>query len=281
VRTDAQLTCVDHLAQLFGQQLACHPVGGEEVDGEFLRMVDASVGGVALELAQASGNRHTQARAYSALTAINLENGRADQALLYASKGVQLREVPEAQHAWMQIRKGWALAHVRGQQNMARDEIEIVRGILTDLPARDADHVVPAFTNQGESWSLLQGTDPISSVEVADITGTIGLSLIDLGVYGEAQAAFDECIRGIAHASPALAAFFLTQQIKAALTATQLPFAADRMLALAHVTPQINSPRVDVCVAEVLALSHKWNAVSSIHNARDQLKTVANPIART
>jgi hypothetical protein len=228
------------------------------------------VGRLALKLAKASGSTQAQSFVYEALATLNLDHGNISRALTYAKHGVKLREVPDAQEAWMRIRWGWALAHVRGQENTARDEIEAIRGLLADRP--------DVFAGQGVTGSLLKNTRSASSqsaIMAADMTGTIGLSLNDLGIYDEAQAAFDECVRGMEQTSPALTAFFLSHQIRAALGASQFSLGADRMHQLARVAPLVNSPRVDRCLKNVLAQSARWTTVPSIRTARDQLKAVA------
>jgi hypothetical protein len=80
----------------------------------------------------AAGKPGAQSCAPSALTALNLERGSLDRALMYAREGIRLREVPEAQHAWMRVRKARALALVRGQQHASRDELESVQAPLGD-----------------------------------------------------------------------------------------------------------------------------------------------------
>jgi predicted XRE-type DNA-binding protein len=225
-----------------------------------------NVGRLALQLAKLSGSLHAESEAYDALAAINLDHGETDRALMYAKHGVMLREVPDAQQAWMRIRTGWSLAHVRGQENVARDEIENVRGLLRDTYG---------FSSPGKRTQW--GQYGKSSLEAADMMGTIALSLNDLGVYGEAQAAFNECVSVLEQSSPALAAFFLSHQIMAALGASQLSLAADRMLKLARITPLVNSPRVNGYLREILAMSATWGTVPRIRNARDQLKAVALP----
>jgi hypothetical protein len=217
------------------------------------------VGRLALRLAEVSGSNHALSRAYSALTALNLDHSNADRALKYAKLGVALPEVPDSQQAWMRLRKGWALAHVHGQENAARDEVESVRGLLQDTHG---------FYSQ-------------STFEDADMTGLIGLSLNDLGVYGEAQAAFSKCVNTLEESSPVLAAFFLAHQTIATLRASQLALAEIRILKLAHIAPLVNSPRVDKCLRDVLAQSAKWSSVPTVRNARNQLEAVTGPIARS
>jgi tetratricopeptide (TPR) repeat protein len=229
-----------------------------------------SAGRLALKLAKASGSPRAQARAYEALISLNLDHGVADRALMYANKGVRLREIPELPQAWMRLKKGWALAHVSGQENRARGEIETIQELLQDTHG---------FSGQSSSENY-SGGRPHAAV-VADMTGNIGLSLNDLGVYGEAQSAFNKCVSGLEQSSPALAAFFLAHQIMAALTASQLPLAADRMLKLARIAPLVNSPRVEKSLGKVLAQSAKWSTVPTIRDARDQLETVAHTATST
>jgi hypothetical protein len=213
-----------------------------------------NVGRLALKLAEASGSTQARSRVYSALATLNLDHGNAARALMYAKLGVGLPEVPDAQQGWMRLRKGWALAHLRGQEIAARDEIESVRGLLQDSCG---------FPGQ-------------SPFEIADMTGMVGLSLNDLGVYGEAQAAFNQGVKGVEE-SPALAVFFLAHQIRAALNVSQLPLAASRMQKFARLAPQVNSPRVDKHVRQVLTMSARWANVADMRDARNQLKVVVVP----
>ncbi|HEU5157762.1 MAG TPA: hypothetical protein VFU43_12275 [Streptosporangiaceae bacterium] len=232
--------------------------------------VGENVGRLALKLAEASGNPRAQSRAYEALISLNLDHGAVDRALMYANKGVLLRETPELSRAWMRLKKGWTLAHISGQEKHARDEIETIQGLLQDTDG---------FYSQSSSASY-SGGRPHAAV-VADMIGNIGLSLNDLGIYGEAQAAFNKCVSGLERSSPALAAFFLAHQIMAALTASQLALAADLMLKLARLAPLINSPRVENSAQKVLAQSVKWTTVPVIRHAREQLEVVTRTTIRT
>ena len=229
-----------------------------------------NAGRLALKLAKASGNPRAQSRAYDALISLNLDHGAPDRALIYANKGVQLQEIPDLPQAWMKLKKGWALAHIPGQKNRARDEVETVQGLLQDTHG---------FYSQSSSENYGDGR-PHAGV-VADMIGNIGLSLSDLGIYEEAQAAFNDCVRGLEDSSPALAAFFVAHQVQTALKASHVPLAADRMLRLAHIAPLVNSPRVDGCLSEVLKQSVIWVKEPRIRDARDQLKAVASPNTRT
>lgn len=251
-RIEHLVTSRDRKLQEAASELA---VEGVWTLNELCRLeVGENVGRLALELAGASGSTHAQSRAYSALATLNLDNGNAERALIYAKRGVDLTEVPGTQQTWMRLRKGWTLARVAGHKTAARDEIESVRGILQDG----------------------HGLRGQSDFEVADITGTIALSLHDLGVYGEAQKAFNASVSGLEESSPALAAFFLAHQIRAALSASQVSLAASRMLKFARLAPLVNSPRVDKHVREVLVMSARWGSVPDMRDARAQLETVVH-----
>jgi transcriptional regulator with XRE-family HTH domain len=229
-----------------------------------------NVGRLALKLAKASGSPRAQSLAYSALISLNLDHGAPDRALMYANKGAQLQETPDLPQAWMRLKKGWTLAHIPGQKNRARDEIETISGLLQDTQG---------FYRQSSSESYRDGR--AHAAVVADMIGNIGLSLSDLGMYQEAQATFNECVRGLEESTPALAAFFVAHQVQTALTASHVPLAADRMVKLAHIAPLVNSPRVDECLREVLRQSAGWAKEPRIRNARDQLKAVTPPTPQT
>jgi transcriptional regulator with XRE-family HTH domain len=229
-----------------------------------------NAGRLALKLAKASDNSRAQARAYEALISLNLDHGAPDRALMYANKGLQLQEIPDLTHAWMRLKKGWALAHIPGQKSHARDEVETVRGLLQDTHG---------FNSQSSSENYSGGRS--HSAVVADMIGNVGLSLSDLGIYDEAQASFNECVHGLEESSSnTLAAFFLAHQVQTALKASHVPLAAERMQKLARILPLVNSPRLDRRSNEVLKQSAGWAKEPRIRAARDHLKAVASPDPR-
>ena len=215
-----------------------------------------NIGRLALELAKRSESPDAQSRAYSALAALNSERGRADRALMYAKSGVQLPEVPETQQAWMRLRKGRTLALVRVQEHASRDEIENVYGALRDR----------GFPGQ-------------SSFDIADMMSSIGMALNRIGVYADAHSMLDEAVALLGGSSPNPQSHRLAQQAFAALRMSQPSLAADHMLALAHVAPLVNSGWLDDDLREVLAESARWASVPEIHDAREQLRAVAQPPA--
>ncbi|HZB28979.1 MAG TPA: hypothetical protein VE465_02320 [Streptosporangiaceae bacterium] len=210
-----------------------------------------NVGRLALELAKRSESPYAQSCAYSALTTLNVERSSLDRALLYAKHGVRLRDVPEGQHAWMRVRNAWALALVRGQQRASRDELESAQGPLVDR----------AF------WDL-------SELDVADMMGSIGIALNRVGAHREAHDTLDEAVALLGGTRPNLQSEFLAEQVIPALRMSRPSLAADRMLALAHVAPLVDSGRVDGYLRDVLSESAKWATVPEIRAARDQLKTL-------
>jgi predicted XRE-type DNA-binding protein len=217
------------------------------------RRFDASenVGRLALKLANRSESTDAQSCAYSALTATNYERGRADRALLYARDGVRIFEVPEAQQAWMRLRRGRTLALVHGQERASRDELESLQATLQD-----------------------QGFAGQSSLDTADMMNGIGVGFNGIGAYGEAHNMLNEAVTQLGDASPYLRSRSLAQQVIAALGMSQPSLAADHMLALARVAPLVNSQRLDDYLREVLAESSKWAAVPEVRDAREQLKAL-------
>jgi transcriptional regulator with XRE-family HTH domain len=210
-----------------------------------------NVGRLALELARLSQSPYAQSRAYSALTALNVERGSLDRALMYARDGVRLCEVPEAQYAWMRLRKAQTLVLVRGQQHASRDELESVQAPLGDR----------GFADQ-------------SSFDVADMMGNIGRALNNVGAPAEAHGTLDAAVALLDGTRPNLQSEFLAQQVIAALRMSQPSLAADRMLALAHVAPLVDSGRLDDYLRNVLAESARWATVPEIRDARKQLKAL-------
>lgn len=210
-----------------------------------------NVGRLALELAKLSKSPDAQSCAYSALTAVNYERGSADRALTYARDGVRLREVPEAQQAWMRLRRARTLAQVSGQQHASRDELESVRAPLEDR----------GFLGQ-------------SLLDAADMMMTIGITLNRIGGYAEAHNTLDQAIVLLNGSSPYLESRLLAQDVIAALGMSQLSLAADRMLALARVAPLVDSRRLDGYLRDVLTESATWGSVPDIRAARDQLKAL-------
>jgi transcriptional regulator with XRE-family HTH domain len=211
-----------------------------------------NVGRLALELAKRSQNPDAQSCAYSALAGINMERGSIDRALMYARDGVKLSEVPEAQQAWMRLRKVRSLALVRGQEHASRDELENVQAPLRDR----------GFSGQ-------------SSRDIADMMHGIGIALNGLGAYAEAHSTHDEAIILLGGSSPYLQSRCLAQQVIAASRMTEPSLAANRMLVLARVAPLVDSRRLDNYMREVLAESAKWATVPEIRDARDQLRQLA------
>jgi transcriptional regulator with XRE-family HTH domain len=214
-----------------------------------------NIGRLALELARRSESADAQSQAFSALAAVN--RGQADRAVVYARHGVQLRDVPPAQQAWMRLRLGWSLALVQGQQKTSREVVESVRDLVGD-------------SHGAYGWS---------SLDAADMMAGLGMALSDLGAYGEAHATLSEAVALLDQSAPNLQAGCVARQITSALRASQPSLAADRMLALARLTPLVNSPRIDAHVSEILAMSARWAGVPEMRDARAQLRTVTPPTA--
>lgn len=210
-----------------------------------------NVGRLALELARLSESPHAQSCAYSALTAINIERGSPDRALMYAREGVRLSEVPEAQHAWMRLRKARALALVRGQRHASRDELENIQAPLVDR----------GFWGQSE-------------FDVADMMGGIGTAFNDVGAHQEAHGILDEAVGLLGGGWPSPTSGFLAQQVIAALRMQQPSLAANRMLTLAHIAAPVDSGRLDGYLRDVLTESARWATVPEIREARAQLKAL-------
>jgi transcriptional regulator with XRE-family HTH domain len=210
-----------------------------------------NVGRLALELAKLSKSPAAVSYAYSALAALNVEGGRADRAMLYARDGTRVPDVPEAQQAWMRLRKGRAFALVRGQERAARSELEDVQVAVRDyrLPQQD-------------------------QFEAADMMGNVGVALNDMGASEEAHRVLGEALSLLGASSPYLHGRFLAQQVIAALGMSEPSLAAEHMLVLTRVVPLVNSRRLDGYLRQVVAASAKWAAVPDMRTARDQLLTV-------
>src|SRR5918992_487516 len=217
------------------------------------------VGGLALALARRSGSMDAQSRAYSALANMNAERGERDRSFKFAEAGGKLREIPDAQQQWMRLRKAWAQAHLRGQENVARDEIENVLGLLRDNGG---------FTGQ-------------SPLDMADMTSSLGRAMADLGAHEEAQEIMNQALSFFENHHLTPVALCLAHQSTTALSASQVDLAANRMLMLARFTPLINSPRVDGHVKTILTMSARWGTVPDMRDARDQLKGVIHSTVRT
>jgi transcriptional regulator with XRE-family HTH domain len=217
-----------------------------------------SIGRLALELSRRSGNNDAQSRAYSVLSQINTSRGEADRALAYAKEGVKLPDVTDAQQAWMRLRLGWSLATMSGQRSTSRDVIDSVRGPLEDTNG---------FYGQ-------------SQFDVAEMTGSVGRALSDLGAHEEAETPLREAVNHLAHSSPLVQGHCLTRLITAALHASEPSQAASDMLRLARVVPLVNSTRLDSYVREVIAASARWHAMPEMRDARDQLREVTTPISK-
>ena len=209
-----------------------------------------NVGRLALELAKRSESADAQSRAYSALAAIGAERGSADRALMYARDGVMLREVPEAQHAWMRLRKARTLAAVRGQRRSARAEMESVLAALQDTAG---------FPGQ-------------SSFDVANLMGSIGRGLNEVGAHEEAHDTLSATVSLMGGSSPNLQSLNLAEQAISAFGMSEPSLAANYMSALTRLAPLVNSRKLDENLRRVLAESARWKTVSEIRDARDQLK---------
>src|SRR5918992_187858 len=211
-----------------------------------------NVGRLGLELAKRSKSPDAQSGAYSALTAMNMERGMADRALMYAKEGIRLPEVPEAQQAWMRLRKGWTLTLVRGQARAAHEELENLQGPLRD-----------------------HGFPGLSSFEIADMIGMVGVALNGISAYADAHSMLDGGISLLGDSSPYLQSRFLAQQVIAASGMSEPSLMVDSMLALANVAPTVNSRRLDGYLRDVLNETVRWATVPEIRDARDHLKHVA------
>jgi hypothetical protein len=209
-------------------------------------------GRLGLELARRSGDSDAESRAYSALSAINQDRGRIDRAVIYAQRGVNVRDVPSPQRSWMTLRLGRSLGLVRGHERAARDIVDGVHGFLDD-----------AKTN----GSLAQ-------IEAADMHASLGMALHDLRVYDEAQSLLHEGVRLACDRSPFIEAFCLGQQVMTAMQARDPEFAADRMYEFSRLVPLVSSSRVDKYGAEILEHSGQWANIPEIRAARSQLRAV-------
>jgi hypothetical protein len=213
--------------------------------------VAEKVGRLALELAQLSDNADAQSKAYSVLARVQYHRGEAVLAVKYAQRGAGLNDVPAEQQAWLKLRHGWSLSMVNGQERAARDVIGDVQRFLAD------------------AQSSMQAT-----LDMAELTGSVGRTLYDLGAHREARECLDEAVKLLGESSPRLQGIYLARQITASLKASQPTFAADRMLNLARVVPLVNSAQLNNHLKEVLAMSGHWRAVPEVRTARAQLHTV-------
>jgi hypothetical protein len=181
-----------------------------------------------------------------------MDRGIADRALMYARDGVRLPDVPEAQHAWMRLRKARTLALVRDQKRVSRDELESILTLLQE-------HGFPGQP----------------SFDVADMMASVGIVLNSLELYAEAHSKFDQAVTLLGGSSPLLQSRCLAQQVIAALRISQPSLAADHMLDLARVVPLVDSRRLDGYVRDVFAESARWATVPEVRDARDHLKHLA------
>jgi hypothetical protein len=218
-----------------------------------------NVGRLALELAKRSENADAQSRAYSALAAINAERGSADRALIYAGDGVTLPEVPEAQHAWMRLRRARTQAAVGpAHRRLARDELEGIAATLRDTPG---------FPGQ-------------SSFDVANMMGSVGRGLSEVGAHEAAHETLDEAVRLMGGSAPNFIGLNLVELTLAALGMAEPALAAHHMQALVRVAPMVNSRRLDDSLRRVLAASAPWAGVPDVRDARNHLKALIPPDAR-
>jgi predicted XRE-type DNA-binding protein/tetratricopeptide (TPR) repeat protein len=209
------------------------------------------VGELALALAGLSQDADTQSRALSVLARVQYHRGDGGLAVKYAQQAVHLHGIPRQQSAWLKLRHGWSLSMVNGQESAARDVLDGVQHFLAD--ARN---------------------DPQGVRDTADLMGSVGRALYDLGEYSEAQGCLDEAVHSLGTLDLRLRGIFLARQIDASLRAGQPEFAADEMLTLARVVPLVNSVQLDNDVKDVLAASRPWHAVPEIRAARAQLRSV-------
>jgi tetratricopeptide (TPR) repeat protein len=213
------------------------------------------VGELALTLARLSGDADTQSRALSVLARVQHHRRDGGLAVKYAQQAVRIYDIPPQQQAWLKLRHAWSLSMVNGHEGEARNVLEQVGRFLGG--PQDADR------------------------ETADLMGSIGSALYDLGEYRQAQDWLDEAVRSVEDSWPRLHGVFLARQISASLRAAQPEYAADRMLTLACVVPLVNSARLNNEVKGVLAASRPWQAVPEVHAARTQLLAVStDPSAR-
>jgi transcriptional regulator with XRE-family HTH domain len=218
--------------------------------------VAENAGGLTLRLARGAGDMDAQARAYIALTEVNVDRGKADRAVKYAQEGVALPEIFNTQRAWLNVFLAEAFALVRGQEQSACSALERTQGYLEEslrfgsLPARDA----------------------------GDMAGEVGIALTSLRMYEKAHESLDNAVRLTGQSSPFLQGCYLGRQIETALRASQPSIAADRMLRLARVVPLVSSTRIDGHVTQILGASARWADMPDMRDARDQLRSVAPSI---
>lgn len=210
------------------------------------------VGELALALARLSQDLDTQSRALSVLARVQYHRGDGGMAVKYAQQAVRLNDIPPQQSAWLRLRHGWSLSMVNGQEAGARSALDDVRRFLAD--ARSMDYQAVRDT--------------------ADLMGSVGRALYDLGEYVEAGDCLDEAVQSLGPHDPRLRGIYLARQISASLRVGQPEHAADRMLSLVRVVPLVNSVQLNNNVRDVLAASHPWRAVPEVHAARAQLRAV-------
>ena len=210
------------------------------------------VGELALTLARLSQDADTQSRALSVLARVQYHRGDGGLAVKYAQQAVNLRDIPPGQHAWLKLRHGWSLSMLNGQEHAARHALDDVRRFLAD---------------KGDLHRQAPG-------DTADLLGSVGRALYDLGEYEEAQACLAEAGQYLGHSWSRLHGIFLARQATASLRAGQPEYAADRMLSLVRVLPLINSVQLNNDVKDVLAASRPWRAVPEVRTARAQLLEV-------
>jgi hypothetical protein len=157
----------------------------------------------------------------------------------------------------MRLRKARIHALVRGQTGAARDELH---GILATLRHS------AGFPGQ-------------SAFDLANIMGSIGRGLSEVGAYEQAHATLNEAVSLMGGSSPNFQSLNLVELVVAALGMSEPSLAANYMLALARLAPVVNSRRLDDNLRRVLAESSKWTAVPEIREARDQLKALIPPVA--
>lgn len=221
--------------------------------------VGEDVGRLALDLARRAGDTEGQSRALSVLSAINVSRRDADHAVMYAREGLKVHEVSDVQRLWMNLRLGWSLAMVNGQQHTARDIVEYVSGTLQD-----------------DRNGRMQ-----SAFDAADMRGTVGLAFNDLGLHQQAHTTLGECAELMQTWSPVLEGVHLSRQVVASLHTSQPQRAAEEIMRLARIAPIVNSARLDGLLREVLFQSAGWTKVPEIRTARAQLRSVLPPGKRS
>ncbi|MDQ3274894.1 MAG: hypothetical protein M3Q39_07640 [Actinomycetota bacterium] len=195
----------------------------------------------ALRFGRAAGDPVAQVQALEtlSLTTAHSPDGRGAE---YARRGLAVPGADDVDRAVLAARLGRSLA-------------------LSPDGGRDAQHSLE------QALGLSGGHGPLE----VEIVGNAGIGYSTLGLPAQAERHLATAVE-LTASSPFLRSLYLARQVKTAIRARNPEVAAERMLALAAITPLVDSPRLRIHQRHIIHGTQTWAGVPSIRDAREALR---------